>query len=709
MLLVLLAFFSAVKPANVQTIRHLRAQYSYVPQVFGRPSYGNAPQVFGMPPTSSNRIASQIIPSRRVQYWNAPQVFGRPSYGNAPQVFGMPPISSNRIASQIIPSRRIQYGNAPQVFKRPTIALYRTASPSVGMRPVTQYNPQVYKRPQISLHRIASPSIRRRPQIRYRNSQVIQSRPFQHGNAPQVIGRLPRTEYKNVPQVSRRGPVTQYRKPQVVGRPLMTNSNVPRVFKRPQITLHRTASPSIRRHPVIQHRNPQAIQSRSIQYGNVPQVIKRPAVTQYKNVPQIFRRPPKTQYKNPKVVYVDKIRKNQRNKEGRQYKMQPLKITWELKQNAKKESTTSTKRAREQPSTRRQSKTSTRKARSRTSTRNTVATPHTPVISNASGNGKVVYDVWLVFERREYMVKRNAKSFDDAKSSCEKLDAHLVSIHSQEENNFIHKITSTGSKIKSFDEFVYIGLRLNSKNKWEWLDGNGLNYENWAEHQPDQPHIEKCAQFHQGPANLTHVQDYKWNSISCNSPMKYYVCKKNQQQKSKTSFTRKAGSPNSVRNSVTTLRTPVISNASGNGKVVYDVWLVFEKREYMVKRNAKSFDDAEMSCKKLGAHLASIHSEEENNFIHKITSTGSKIKSFDEFVYIGLRLNSKNEWEWLDGSGLNYKNWAEHQPDQPHIEKCAQFHQGPANLAHVQDYKWNSISCNLPMKYYVCKKNQQQK
>ncbi|CAJ0601248.1 unnamed protein product [Cylicocyclus nassatus] len=178
-------------------------------------------------------------------------------------------------------------------------------------------------------------------------------------------------------------------------------------------------------------------------------------------------------------------------------------------------------------------------------------------------------------------------------------------------------------------------------------------------------------------------------------------------KKWKTTSTWKARSRGRSRKSSMTSRSTVIRSASGTGKVEYDVWIVFKRREYMVKRDAKSFDDAEASCKKFGAHLVSIHSEEENNFIHKITSTGSKIKSFKEFVYIGLRLNSKNEWEWIDGSGFNYKNWAEHQPDLPDREKCAQFHQAPSNLVYVKEYHWNSIPCDLKMKYYVCKKNRQ--
>ncbi|CAJ0601479.1 unnamed protein product [Cylicocyclus nassatus] len=136
----------------------------------------------------------------------------------------------------------------------------------------------------------------------------------------------------------------------------------------------------------------------------------------------------------------------------------------------------------------------------------------------------------------------------------------------------------------------------------------------------------------------------------------------------------------------------------------YDVWLRFGGCDYMVKRDAKDFGNAEASCRKHGAHLVSIHSEAENNFIHKITSSGSSVTSFTQFVYIGLRKNANNEWRWIDGSPMNYNKWAAHQPDWPKEETCGQFHQDPAKLYDVQDYHWNSIRCIRPMKYYVCKK-----
>ncbi|CAJ0601480.1 unnamed protein product [Cylicocyclus nassatus] len=190
-----------------------------------------------------------------------------------------------------------------------------------------------------------------------------------------------------------------------------------------------------------------------------------------------------------------------------------------------------------------------------------------------------------------------------------------------------------------------------------------------------------------------HMHSHRLNKRPMYSRMRHIALRKYTSRRKSTRYT--------TRRRIT---PRPITRKPTNAGLKYDVWLKFGGCEYMVKMNAKNYDAAEATCRRHGAHLVSIHSEAENNFIHKITSTGSRVTSFEEFVWIGLRINSKNEWEWIDGSILNYKKWAIEQPDHPGSEKCGQFHQGPASLQFVQDYYWNSLACERPMKYYVCKK-----
>ncbi|EYC29987.1 hypothetical protein Y032_0005g2377 [Ancylostoma ceylanicum] len=135
-------------------------------------------------------------------------------------------------------------------------------------------------------------------------------------------------------------------------------------------------------------------------------------------------------------------------------------------------------------------------------------------------------------------------------------------------------------------------------------------------------------------------------------------------------------------------------------------WISHLRNSYKVFRNAKNFDDAEMRCRQNGAHLVSIHTEPENQFVHSLTTSGHSIKNWEHFVYIGLRKDLlTNKWYWTDGSKVDFTKWAKNLPDQPAYENCTQLIQDPApGLKLAQEWKWNDIGCHRPMKYFVCKR-----
>ncbi|RWS18991.1 lymphocyte antigen 75-like protein [Leptotrombidium deliense] len=66
-----------------------------------------------------------------------------------------------------------------------------------------------------------------------------------------------------------------------------------------------------------------------------------------------------------------------------------------------------------------------------------------------------------------------------------------------------------------------------------------------------------------------------------------------------------------------------------------------------------NFFDAKYYCEYFNASLASIHSEEENKFIHNF------IKDNDRAIWLnGQQTEIKgSEIKWLDGSEFNYTNW----------------------------------------------------
>jgi hypothetical protein len=56
-------------------------------------------------------------------------------------------------------------------------------------------------------------------------------------------------------------------------------------------------------------------------------------------------------------------------------------------------------------------------------------------------------------------------------------------------------------------------------------------------------------------------------------------------------------------------------------------WREFENRCYLLVTSAAIWEDAELDCSSKGGHLASIHSADENSFIHSLAP--------ERFLWIG--------------------------------------------------------------------------
>lgn len=77
--------------------------------------------------------------------------------------------------------------------------------------------------------------------------------------------------------------------------------------------------------------------------------------------------------------------------------------------------------------------------------------------------------------------------------------------------------------------------------------------------------------------------------------------------------------------------------------------------------------------------MASIHSQDENNFVNSLSSG-------KEEQWIGLTNHNSGAWKWIDKSALRkYKNWAAGEPNQATIdEDCG---------AMRPDGTWIDVAC----------------
>ncbi|KAM3832790.1 C-type lectin 1-like isoform 2-T2 [Vipera latastei] len=103
-------------------------------------------------------------------------------------------------------------------------------------------------------------------------------------------------------------------------------------------------------------------------------------------------------------------------------------------------------------------------------------------------------------------------------------------------------------------------------------------------------------------------------------------------------------------------------------------WLPMYGLCYKVFNEPKTWDDAEMFCRKYkpGCHLASLHSKgDSSEFAEYIADY---LKGWGN-VWIGLWGKKKGfSWEWTDGSSTKYLPWKQNQPNHyPNKEFCAEI------------------------------------
>jgi len=124
-------------------------------------------------------------------------------------------------------------------------------------------------------------------------------------------------------------------------------------------------------------------------------------------------------------------------------------------------------------------------------------------------------DFWYSFNGRCYKYIATQMTWIDAELHCVSEGGNLVSIHSQEEENFVKHL------IRNFDpaEGVnWIGLTDAQRNDaWLWSDGSEVNFSSWNPGEPNNSGgSEECVHTNWGT-------DKKWNDKECS--FKYsFVC-----------------------------------------------------------------------------------------------------------------------------------------------------------------------------------------
>ncbi|XP_038059507.1 echinoidin-like [Patiria miniata] len=113
-----------------------------------------------------------------------------------------------------------------------------------------------------------------------------------------------------------------------------------------------------------------------------------------------------------------------------------------------------------------------------------------------------------------------------------------------------------------------------------------------------------------------------------------------------------------------------------------------------------SWMDAERYCQMLSlpgkmVHLASIHSQEEDEFIKDYVRSASGLADYPRF-WIGFNdIEREGQFQWSDGSDVSYESWGPGEPNNKKYEDCVECRSD----IYI---KWNDEPCSRAS-VIVCK------
>merc|ERR1719397_1442150 len=230
----------------------------------------------------------------------------------------------------------------------------------------------------------------------------------------------------------------------------------------------------------------------------------------------------------------------------------------------------------------------------------------------------------------------------EANTTCEGLGVGLASVDSLEENTFLYYLCG-------YNNDCWIGLTDEQvEGNWEWTDGSPFDYENWASGEGKSHWSQDYVYFRKNSKGQWYDNDKNFEA--------YAICEKN-------------------------ATVPFFYSSPCDGNSCY------------YKTPSKmTWDEANTTCLGLGAELASVHSLEKNTYLYILC--GSENSCWIGFNDVAV----ESEWEWSDGSNVEYTNWEKNEPNN-------QWNHEDYAAIEGKTSQWNDYGPAWKDAYAICQKS----
>ncbi|XP_043999660.1 secretory phospholipase A2 receptor isoform X2 [Gambusia affinis] len=283
---------------------------------------------------------------------------------------------------------------------------------------------------------------------------------------------------------------------------------------------------------------------------------------------------------------------------------------------------------------------------------------------------------WVFYRGAEYLLANQPYNWHAVSLACQMMGAHLLSIHSREESQFIKE------RLQRFSlgpTGWWIGLSFGPPGEEvRWSDKTEIDFQNWADGGLN-------SDLKKSGTCLSMSSTGKWSVKKC-SELHGYVCK---------------------RRTVSVVETPQEPHYIG---ACPEKWLYFGHKCLLLHlpgspNEGKSWKDAQSICSLFQGSLVAIEDEIEQAYITMLLQ-GSSVG-----VWIGLR--DEDTMKWTNGKPVSYTNWS---PVEPKSYLTDDWLSGAADeplctvLSNNHNFhltgKWYDEKCSESGYGFVCQKPQ---